>query len=125
MTFNAYITLDGNRYAALRKSWKPVPVKASQDRLNLDGTRDVTYGPAAFVDYQGELVAATSPSDTAYGSYADLLQTIAKTESVSFTDHFGTTYYVHVLGPYELRASLPDWDSASNVWYVNVRIVSA
>jgi hypothetical protein len=125
MAFNSYVTLDGYRYSALRKTWKPVVVKPSQDRLNLDGTRDVTYGPAVIVDWEGELVAHTSPASTEYGSYDDLMQTIAKTESVTFVDHFGTSYNVHVLGPFDMRSNLPDWNSASNVWYVMLRIVAA
>lgn len=125
MTFNAYIVLDGLKYTTLQRSWKPVPVKSSQDRLNLDGSRDVTYGPAVFTDYQGEIVAPVTPADTSYGTYEDLMETIEQLEAVSFTDHYGNTFNVHVLGPFELKSLLPDWNSSSNMWYVDVRIAAA
>jgi hypothetical protein len=125
MTFNAYISLDGLKYTTLQRSWRPVPTKSSQDRLNLDGSRDVTYGPAAFTDYVGEIVAPVTPKDTGWGDYSDLMETIAKTEYVSFTDHYGSTCNVHVLGPFDMKPVHADWASASNIWYVTVRIVAA
>jgi hypothetical protein len=121
---NNYITLDGNKYATLAKTWKPLTVKPSTDRLTLQGNIDVSYGPGVVKEWQGTIVADVSQRATGWGTVTTLKATLEKRESVSFTDHNGTTYTVHVLGTFDERSLTNVWDDSQNKIHFNVRILS-
>jgi hypothetical protein len=119
---NNYITLDGQQYKTEAESWKPLLVKPSTVRVNLDGSTDVTYGPAMPVEWNGRIIAPVTGGGS-WGDIDDLLTTMAKAEAVAFVDHFGAPYSVHVLGPFDRVSRVNMWDSASNEWLVQVRLV--
>jgi len=120
---NNYITLDGKKYKTIHKQWTPGSDKPATLRRTLLGSLDVTYGPGTFNDWQGKLEGPVTPIDGSWGSIADLRLTIVKLTSVSMTDHYGVTFTVHILGPFQEESRSPVWDSASNMIYVKVRIV--
>jgi hypothetical protein len=122
---NNYILLDGKKYVTPSKNWKPVYDKPATVKATLLGGIDVTYGPAVYNEWQGEIEGPVTPKDGTWGSISDLRATIAKTTTVSFTDHYGTGMNVHVLGPFQERSLAPKWDSASNCIFVQVRLIKA
>jgi len=121
---NSYITLDGKKYKTVHKQWTPGGDKPATLRRTLLGSLDVTYGPGTFNDWQGKIEAPVTPIDGSWGTITDLRTTIAKTSNMSFTDHYGTSYTVHVLGPFQEESRSPMWDGSSNAIYVKMRIVT-
>jgi len=120
---NNYITLDGKKYKTIHKQWTPGSDKPSTLRRTLLGSLDVTYGPGTFNDWQGKIEGPVTPIDGTWGSIADLRLTIVKLTSVSMTDHYGVTFTVHILGPFQEESRSSMWDAASNMIYVKMRIV--
>lgn len=120
---NNYITLNSKQYLCPAKEWKRVFSKPSTIRKTLAGSTDVTYGAAAFEEWRGQIEApyyAASP----WGTISDLETVIQLLTSCSFTDHYGNTSTVHVVGPEFTETSLMAmWDSASNKFYIPVRLV--
>jgi hypothetical protein len=92
-------------------------------RRNLDGTLDVTYGPGIFVKWQGMIEASASPP-SGYGSIADLRSSLQERNSLNFVDHYGTSYTVHAVGPFQEESFSPKWDGTSNKIYVGVTLVA-
>jgi hypothetical protein len=122
---NNYISLDGLKYYTPNKYWSPVEDKPATIRQTLLGATDVTYGPAVFCEWRGQIEGPVTPKDGTWGSITTLRTTIAKMVAVAFVDHYGTGMNVHALGPFQERSLSPRWDSASNSIYVTVRIVKA
>jgi hypothetical protein len=120
---NSYITLDGKKYRTPAQAWVPIMEKPATERYVLSGAADVTYGPMAPMRWKGEIEGPVTPDDGAWGSITDLRTTVQKTVAVSFTDHYGTGYTVHILGPLFERSLSPMWDSASNKIYIMVELV--
>lgn len=122
MTFNAYITLDGCQYVTSAKTWHPEPVVPATERLNLDGTYDVTFGPGTYLVWMGEIGAPPTATGS-WGTIADLRTSLAKRQLLSFTDHYGTNHSACLcLGPFKERSLAPNWDASGNMIYVTVRI---
>jgi hypothetical protein len=122
MTFNAYITLDGCQYVTSAKTWHYEPLIPATERLNLDGTHDVTYGPGTYRVWIGE-IGAPPTAVGSFGSIVDLRTSLAKRQLLSFTDHYGQNYPAClVLGPFKERPLSPDWNSVGSMIYVSVRI---
>jgi hypothetical protein len=92
----------------------------ANSRILADGSLDVTHGPTTVYLFQGEIAADVTP-DSGYGSISNLRASLVKKQAFSFTDHYGTTYTVHAIGPFPERALSPKWDSASNIFYVSVQ----
>ena len=109
---NSYITLDGKKYATAAKTWTPVPSKPGSVRLNLNGQMDATYGAGVLLRWEGDILARMTPL-SGYGSPADLRASLIKTQGLTFTDHYGTAYTVHVFR-YKERSLSPNWDGATN-----------
>lgn len=119
---NAYITLDGKKYATLQKDWTPVYDNDRTVRHTTLGVADVTFADGDRYEWEGTLVAKATP-ETGYGSRSDLVGTLAKKSRLSFTDHYGTTVDVVAIGPFRQRASVPDWEVAT--FYIPVKLVKA
>jgi hypothetical protein len=120
---NNYITLDGNKYATNAKGWKVINGKPGTERYTLLGALDVTYGPATPKCWEGEINGPVTARAAGWGTIVTLRTTLAKKQAVSYTDHYGTTVNVHCLGDFAERSLSTQWDGATNVIYVSVRLV--
>lgn len=121
---NDYIILDSKYYTAPFGEFHPERTKPARIRTTLSGSVDVTYGPAVVQAWEGNIWAPVSASGS-YGTIGDLRTTIAKMQSVSYTDHYGNSHTVHIIGPFRERALTPVWDSIYNKWRVSIRLVKA
>jgi hypothetical protein len=119
---NDYITLDGHKYATLQRSWVPIYNPPMTARMCLDGTMDVTHGPAMWYQWSGEIKVEVTPA-TDYGGLSDLKDMIFAMTIVDFTDHRGDNYHVVVYGPTPEKSATPDWTAGSNELYVTVKII--
>lgn len=122
---NKYIILDGKKYATNASNWKPVYSKPHTERRTLTGEIDITYGPSTLFAWEGEINAPVTPRDIGWGTIEDLRTTLLKKQAVAMTDHRGGVYDVHCLGDFADRSLINVWDSAVNVFYVNVRLVKS
>jgi len=120
---NNYIVLDTKKYKCPKDGWQPIIGKPTQVRYNLDGTTDITYGPAVPYEWIGQIIAPNTPFDGGWGSYDDLMETLAKTEDLAFVDHYGNAYTVVALGPIVPLSKSPMWDAPSNEYQVQTRLV--
>lgn len=120
---NNYITFDSKKYITTAKTWHPEPIVPQTIRVNLDGNLDVTFGPASLQVFVGEIEAPVSPG-SGYGSVSDLRTTLAKKQTLSLTDHYGTAHTVAVQGPVIERSLAPKWDGSSNKVYFKVRLIA-
>lgn len=120
---NNYIVLDGKRYKTRFPGWEPITSKPSTIRVTLGGSLDVTYGPSSIQGWDGEILAPVTPDTVDYGDIDDLRTSLAKTQGLSMTDHYGNVYTVHVVGSYRETSSSPMWDAATNEFRVPVRLV--
>lgn len=120
---NDYITLDGNKYATLQRSWRPTQPKGSTARVTLNGGLDVTYGALTVQQWNGEIVGDVTSRGAGWGTIATLRTTLAKRTSLGFTDHYGNSYTVHQIGGYQEAPFSPGWDNAESVIYVAVQLV--
>jgi hypothetical protein len=120
---NSYITLNSKKYKTSSGSWSPASVnRPVQVKMLLSGRNDVTYGPAVAKRWEGEVVAPVSPA-TGYGSISDLRTAYATLSALSFTDHYGDTYSIALLGSITERSKTPMWDGASNSFLVPIVLV--
>ena len=126
---NDYIELDGYCYKTTVKTWNPpIPRKPMTVRVNVDGSLDVTYAAASPLTWGGEIKLAGTPSSTppaqdkTWGTQSDIETTLAKLEAVTFVDHFGDSYSVHIR-PFGSRSLTPMWDAASNALYYGVTLI--
>jgi len=120
---NSYITLDGKTYATSAKKWQPLEQKPITARQLVNGGLDVTYGVQSLKIWEGEIVARVSDGRSGYGTSSDIETSLKKLQSVSFTDHFGATYTVHVQ-MWRARSFSTDWGAASNKMFYEVRLVA-
>ena len=119
---NSYITLDGKKYTT-PTGWAPKIDKPATVRQTLNGVVDITYGPANFQEWNG-VIRAYVTAQSGFGTHLELLATLAKRTEILMLDHYGVSYYVHVLGPFEPRSFTNMWDGASNHFDVQVHIVA-
>lgn len=117
---NNYLKLDGYKYMTPARNWRPIPSKPATTRVNLDGSTDVTYGPATINQWVGDIIAPVTAPGGGWGTKALLDVTIAKRQAVAFEDHYGNACNVHVLGSFEAISRSPMWDGASNEFLVAV-----
>jgi hypothetical protein len=130
MTFNNYVTINDNAGTSLKfktvfRNWRPAPITPSSSRVVLSGDLDVTFGAATLKSWMGELVAPVTADGSGWGTIADLRTLLKKRQVFTFTDHDATAYSnTHILGPFIERSLMLKWDSAANVVYVTVKILS-
>ena len=117
---NSYITLDSLKYSTTQQRWVPTTLKPGSVRFTIEGTIDGTYGPDVFYVWQGEIRAPAS-AGAGWGTISDLRTTLAKRQSLTFIDHWGTSHPVHIVGEMPERFLTPDW--ASSLGFVQVRII--
>ena len=97
-------------------------------RVNVDGTLDVTSPRPRRVTWAGEIKLAGTPSSTPplgqdLGNTSRGIETtLAKLEAVTFVDHFGDSYSVHIR-PFGTRSLTPVWDAASNALYYGMTLI--
>lgn len=120
---NNYIVLDGLKYMAPHKDFGPMRAKPSTERVTLSGRSDVTYGPAALLEWTGSLIAQVTPVDTGWGDIDDLRYTLEKRQGLAFTDHYGETGVVYAIGPHGETSFTPVWDAVSNEFRVTLRLL--
>lgn len=118
---NAYITLDGKKYATLHKDWTPGQDNARVVRMTSLGAADVTFASASMYEWEGTIVAKYTP-ETGYGSYSDLMTSLAKKSLLTFIDHLGNAHNVVAFGPFKPKCTIPNWDSPSASFHVNVKL---
>lgn len=118
---NKYITLDGKQYSTLHRDWTPAQDNPRVVRATSLGASDVTFASMVFYDWEGTIVAKYTP-ETGYGSYSDLMTSLAKKSTLSFTDHLGDTYTVIASGPFKPKCTIPNWDSPSASFHVYVKL---
>ena len=118
---NSYITLDGHKYVT-PVGWQSKIDKPSTIRQTLNGVVDVTYGPADFREWNG-VIRAYVTAQAGFGTDVELLETLSKKAEVLMIDHYGTSYYVHVISPFEPNSFTSQWDAGSNHFDVMVRVV--
>ncbi len=118
---NPYITLDGKKYATLHKDWSPTQDNPRSIRHTSLGAADVTYATGTLFVWEGTIVAKYTPA-TGYGSFADLMTSLAKKSSISFTDHLGVNQNVVATGPFKPKCDIPNWDSPSASFQVPVKL---
>jgi len=117
---NDYLTIDSYKYRTSHKSWRMSIQPLATSRVLLDGSLDVTHGPTTLYLFAGEIMAEVSP-DTGFGSILNLRATLEKKQAFTLSDHYGTAYTVHAIGPFIERSLSPKWDSATNIIYVQVQ----
>lgn len=119
---NEYITLDSLKYPTLSTDWTSHLVVPSSDAMMLNGEVAVTFGPAARREWNGSIKAEVTARDTGWGTIADLRTTLAKLTTLSFTDHYSSSYtvLVQIAGP-EISLS-PMWDATSNEFAIKVKV---
>lgn len=121
---NDYITLDGKKYHTNHKNWKYTPDTPRTERILLDGSLDVTYAPVALKRWSGEIVGPITPDDASWGDISSLRVSLAKRQKLTLTDHYGNSFSASFSGPFEERSLSPNWDSPSNVIYVQVKVTA-
>lgn len=123
---NNYISLDGKYYFTPFGRWSPPLInKPSTTKVTSDGSTDVTYGPASFLSWEGDIEAPVTAPGSGYGTVSDLMTSLAKRQALTFYDHYNTQYSVHAIGPFQSSSMSPKWDSASNIFLVTVNLVQA
>ncbi len=127
MAFYDYIILDGHWYRTTSKTWHPEEVVPSTSRPMLDGNLDVTFGKVTLVEWNGEIVGPVTADATMHGGIGngtieDLRVSLRKRQTLSFTDHYGSAFTVHAIGPFVERSLGPDWQAHSNVVYVKAKL---
>jgi hypothetical protein len=130
MAFYDYVILDGYRYKALAKQWRPLSQHAATARLTLGGVLETTFGVGTLKKWEGLLAAPhgeASPGaadGTRNGNIYTLRLTLDKRATLSFTDHNGTVYTVVAQGPFEETSLLNVWNAADNKYYVRVMLTA-
>lgn len=120
---NDYITLDGYKYRTPARSWVMTNHKPASVKPTLIGETDATYGPVTILEWRGEIAGPVTAPGAGWGTIATLRATLKKRSTLSFTDHYGTTRTVNVLGPFIERSLTPNWDAPSNQIYASVTIL--
>lgn len=116
---NAYITIGAYKYVTTR-TWRPSSVKSGTLKLMIDGSLDVTYGPAVVSEWKGSVKADNTPA-SGYGTPAQLRTSLETLSGITFIDHDGVSHTGHVFG-YDEISLLPDWDNANNSIYFDITI---
>lgn len=128
MAFNAYIQLDGKKYATVARNWSPQVQKPMTVRQLSNGDLDVTYGQKALKFYAGEIVANVSETparlSAGWGTSSDIETSLEKMQGLAFVDHYGNSFTVHI-GGWKKRSLSPAWGGASNKLYYEVRLIYA
>jgi hypothetical protein len=120
MPFNSYVTLDGNKYAALQQAWIPVITNPVTARVTLAADLDTTWGTDEVYEFQGELRCDVTPA-SGYGSPATLRTSLKKKQQLVFIDHYGVSYTIAVLG-FSERSHSPNWEGVGNAMFFSVEI---
>jgi hypothetical protein len=119
---NAYIELDGKRYAAPHGQWTPSKERPVVMRRLLSGNTNVTFGPAVISRWQGTLKAAVTP-EAGFGTPDDLRATYEKLTTLAFVDHYGATHNVIIDRSVDESSLTPKWDGAENTMYIKAVLV--
>ncbi len=120
---NDYIVLDGLKYRTTHKQWQPQIDRSVVIKKLLSGARNVTFGPVMKPIWAGAVRAPVTP-EAGFGSIEDLRTTYYKLAAVAFEDHYGTAYTVVLDRRVNENSFSPKWDAASNMFEVNLTVVS-
>lgn len=129
MAFFNYIKInDGTdtfRYKTTSKAWGSSPIVPNSARILLSGKLDITYGPVALGQWQGDILCPITPEGVEWGDIDDLRAQLKKKVIFEFTDHYGTTYTkAHIDGPFSEQSIAPDWEVASNDILVRIKVTA-
>lgn len=90
MAINDYIKIDGKKYKVMADGWSPAIARFRTDGVGLTGKTiivDLTNSSRKSQMWQYRLrVYVSTPPDSSYGTYADLLAAYDKT-TVAFEEH--------------------------------------
>ena len=121
---NNYIMLGTKRYRTPADAWEPTTVTPRTVRVLQDGSLDATFANVTIYEWNGVVEASVTP-DTNFGTVAELQTQLATKGSVSFQDHYGTSYsvaYISKSGP--LKSRTPMWDGTSNTVSFEVTVMA-
>lgn len=124
MAMNDYITLDSWRYKCRFPDWRPWFFKPGTIRYTLGGNSDATYGTAVPQGWEGAIEVPYEDSGS-YGGRSEFETSIKTLGPISFTDHFGSTYNVHIVGQVTFEAIKPMYDADDTKLYYMVRLEKA
>ena len=116
---NAYITLDGKKYATVQKNWSPASQKSVTIRPLADGDMDVSFGNGNIRSYKGEIVAVADETRTGWGTSSDLVTSLDKMQVLTLIDHNNNTYNCVCQG-WKHRSLTPKWDSGKQYYEVSL-----
>jgi hypothetical protein len=119
---NNYITLGGCKYKTSAATWMPKFDRPVQVRRLWNGNRDVTFGPGGMSSWTGDIIAPVTAAGD-YGDIEDLRALYSEDTTQAFTDHYGVSYNVALIGSIGERSKLRMWDAASNEFLVPVILV--
>jgi len=121
---NDYISLDGKQYKCRFPDWVPWFIKPGTIRYTLGGNSDVTYGTAVPQGWQG-FIEVPYTGSSPWGGRTDFETSVKKLQAISFTDHFGSTYNVNIVGEITFEAMKPMYDDTTSKLYYGVRLEKA
>ncbi len=121
---NDYIVLDAFKYRTTHKQWQPIVDRPVIIKKLLSGARNVTFGPAMKPIWMGAVRAPVATEEVGFGTIDDLRATYYKLVSIQFTDHYGTTATVVLDRRVNENSFSPKWDATSNMFEVNLTVVS-
>ncbi len=91
-------------------------------RRLLSGRSDVTWGPATFPGWRGQ-VAVEVGSQAPFGNIDDFRASYRKRAALDFIDHYGSPYSVVIERSVDERSLSPMWDAPDNVIKVNITLL--
>ena len=122
---NNYITLNGKKYKTSAKDWMPAQLtKPGTVRVLANGEVDASYGPGVLMRWSGSVLASVTPEKD-FGTLADLMEALSLPRELLFTDHYGNSYYVHVVGEIKVKSMVNMWDAGSNRFSVNLNMIKS
>ena len=119
---NDYITLDNLKYKTTAATWVETEVSPRQLKRLLSSKGDVTFSASAYKTWKGEIVAEITARSADYGTLTTLEASLREKSALSMIDHKGNSCSVYVAGIMEKRSATPDWEGASNKFYIPVEI---
>ena len=111
---NNYIIIGSYQYKTVADAWEPEVVTPRTIRVLQDGTLDATFASITIYQWTGKVIAPVT-STGSWGDIDDLEASLAYKGSVTYQDHYGTSYspaYIAKSGP--LKSQAPMWDGAGN-----------
>jgi hypothetical protein len=118
---NDYITLDGKKYHT-STNWLPSNSRSMTARRLLSGATNVTWGPATYKSWNGNIVVDVTPA-AGFGTIADLRAAYETTSALTYVDHYEGIYSVVMDRGVDERSLSPMWTAPDNTINVTVTLI--